>query len=85
MYDLLVLLGVTLALTYAFSGIIIVGNIIVYKFPRKLTAWHIIIMILYLPITLLTSFVSALVFFINWIRNKRNKSDAGVRLSRRLF
>jgi hypothetical protein len=29
--------------------------------------------------------VSAIVFFVNWIKDKRNKSNAGVRLSRRLF
>jgi hypothetical protein len=85
LYDLLVVLAVTLVLTYTFSGIIIVSNFIVYKFPKKITIWHIIVLILYLPVTILTLIVSAIVFFVNWIKDKRNKSNAGVRLSRRLF
>lgn len=84
MQDLIIALEVILALTYTFSGIIIVGNIIVYKFPRKMTIWNIITLILYLPVTLLTSVVSAIVFFINWIRNKISK-DIEIILSRRFF
>jgi hypothetical protein len=84
MYDLLAVLVVTLVFTYTFSGIIIVSNFIVYKFPRKITIWHIIVLILYLPVTLLTTVVSVIVFFKNWIKSKIKK-DIEIELSRRFF